>query len=141
MDACKLILVDHLVYCFTLLRYVHLVLVRMICDFFKEEVDIFEAACARLYVRHRLARINPVSKHLLLIHLPLVLRRAEVALVSNNNYRDVRLLLIALALVIVLWRNAVQEVIAPLIDALVAVDACQVEDDHAAVGAAVEAVA
>lgn len=141
MDTRKLVLVNHLVYCFALLRYVDLVLVGVICHLFKEVVDIFEAAGTRFYVGHGLTRIDPVSKYLLLVHLPLVLRCAKVALVSNNYYGDVRLLLIALALVIVLRRYTVQEVIAPLVDALVAVNACKVEYDNATVSAAVEAVA
>lgn len=143
VDACELVLVHHLVYGFTLLRYVDLVLVCMACYLFEQVVNIFEAARTRLYVGHCLARVYPVGKYLLLVNLARVIVGAKVTLISNYDYGHIWLLFVALTviIVIILRRNAIQEVVAPLVDALVAIDARQVEHDNAAVSASVEAVA
>mgnify|MGYP006952878099 CR=1 FL=1 len=122
---------------FSLLGYLLLIVIGLLSYARKKFVYVLQRLSTGLDIFNSFARINPISVHLAGVNLSVVFL-SYIIFVADEDYRHH--ILVVLTAVDICASYAVQEVISPLFNTLIAVPICYIECDHAAISASVKCV-
>lgn len=140
VNAGKLILPLNFIDRLPLLGNMYLVLVGLISNILKQQLDVCVVAGAGFHVGRGLSGVDPVCYNLLFINLSLPLF-AQVTLVTYEQDRHCWLFFFAGTLIIVISiDDAFLEVVPPYIYTFIAINIGNIKNDNATVGPSIKAI-